>query len=415
MDLNKHALRKVGLLAAGCILLYWALQNSGEWAGVFRWVWGMLTPFIIGGALAFILNVPMRALERRLPRKLSAKARRPIALLLALLGVLGAVALVAGLVVPQLVDTVQQVGGRLPVFWASVQDWINDMMVKYPEVGEMIDEALGGLASADWPMIVKTVTGWLQSGGLALVGNTINAAGSVMSGFFNSFIGVCFAFYLLSQKEKLATQLKMLLYAYAPQPRAQRIVEMARLTEKTFSSFLSGQCLEACILGCMFAVAMFVCRMPYVTMISVLIAFTALIPMFGAFIGCGVGAFLIMVQNPLQAVWFVVLFLCLQQVEGNLIYPRVVGNSVGLPSIWVLVAVTVGGSLMGILGMLVMIPLGSVCYSVLRQNTHRRLRNRGISYKELWPAPATEKGPDRPKEPAPGKRPGPGGKPGRIK
>ena len=206
-----------------------------------------------------------------------------------------------------------------------------------------------------------------------------------MSGVFDFFVSFCFAVYILTQKERLGTQARMLLYAFAPRPRADRVVEVAGLAHRTFSKFISGQCTEAVILGSLFAVAMTLCRMPYVLLISVLIAFTALIPIFGAFIGCGVGAFLILVDDPIQALWFVVLFLCLQQIEGNLIYPHVVGSSVGLPSIWVLAAVTVGGSLMGIAGMLVMIPLASVCYSLLRATTHARLRSRGIDYRTLFP------------------------------
>ena len=199
------------------------------------------------------------------------------------------------------------------------------------------------------------------------------------------FIGLIFAMYLLVCKETLTRQAKMLLYAWTPAEKADKAVEVARLTNRTFSKFLSGQCLEACILGGLFAVGMLLCRMPYVTLVSVLVAVTALIPVFGAFIGCVVGAFLILVQNPMQAVWFVVLFLCIQQIEGNLIYPRVVGNSVGLPGIWVLMAVTVGGSAMGVVGMLVMIPACSVAYSLLRTATRRKLRQKGVDREKYQP------------------------------
>ena len=173
-----------------------------------------------------------------------------------------------------------------------------------------------------------------------------------------------------------------MLRAYLPDRWTRRILRVAALTEKTFSAFLSGQCLEACILGCMFALSMLICRMPYAPLISLVIAVTALIPIFGSFLGCAVGVLLILTVNPGQALWFIVLFLCLQQIEGNFIYPRVVGNSVRLPAIWVLAAVTLGGRMFGVLGMLVMIPACSVAYALLRQGTERRLRSKRIRKQE---------------------------------
>ena len=385
MELNKRTLRTVALLAAGCILLYWALQNHKALMDLVNWITGLLRPFLIGSAIAFILNVPMRAFEKLLPAKMKPGRRRALAMLLVLVAVVAVVALVLGLVIPQMGATVTQIGYQLPLFWTSVQRWALDLMDTYPELAAALDEAVGGMMTTDWKGLVSTITSWLTSGGVAVLGGTLTAAGGVMSGVFDFFVSFCFAVYVLAQKERLGTQARMLLYAFAPRARADRAMEVASLAHRTFSKFISGQCTEAVILGSLFAVAMTLCRMPYVLLISVLIAFTALIPIFGAFIGCGVGAFLILVDDPIQALWFVVLFLCLQQIEGNLIYPRVVGGSVGLPSIWVLAAVTVGGSLLGIAGMLVMIPLASVCYSLLRANTHARLRSRGIDYRTLFP------------------------------
>ena len=383
MELNKRTLRTIALLAAGCLLLYWALQNHKALMDLVNWVTGLLRPFLIGSAIAFILNVPMRAFEKWLPAKMKPGRRRALAMLLVLVAVVAVVALVLGLVIPQLGATVTQIGNQLPLFWTSVQRWALELMDTYPELAAALDEAVGGMMTTDWKGLVSTITSWLTSGGAAGLGGTLTAAG-----------------YVLAQKERLGTQARMLLYAFAPRARADRVMEVAGLAHRTFSKFISGQCTEAVILGSLFAVAMTLCRMPYVLLISVLIAFTALIPIFGAFIGCGVGAFLILVDDPIQALWFVVLFLCLQQIEGNLIYPRVVGSSVGLPSIWVLAAVTVGGSLMGIAGMLLMIPLASVCYSLLRANTHARLRSRGIDYRTLFPgSPRPGPSPEPPQKP----------------
>lgn len=377
MEWNKKTIRNVILAVLGCILFYWALQNIQVIGTFLSAVARLLNPFLVGGALAFILNVPMRAIERKLPKKLI-KGRRSIALSLTFLLVISVLAIVLLLLIPQMSATIKSIGVLLPGFWASAQRSLADLLVRYP----LLEEWLADFAGMNWNEAMGNVMQWLRTGGLAFVGSTVTAATGLVSGLVNFFIGVVFAIYLLSQKETLARQSKMLLYAFLPAEKTKKILDIATLTSKTFSNFLSGQCVEACILGSMFAVSMLVCRMPYVTLISVLIGVTALIPIFGAFIGCFVGAFLILVQNPMQAVWFVVLFLCLQQIEGNLIYPKVVGNSVGLPSIWVLAAVTIGGSTMGITGMLIMIPLCSVMYSMLRTNTRKRLSEKGVPRKE---------------------------------
>lgn len=373
MEFQKKTVRTVAAIAAGCIVLYWALQNLDRVGGFLGTVFSLLAPFLVGGAAAFILNVPMRAIEKKLPKKMK-RTRRAAALCLTLLAVAGVLAVVLLLLIPQVSATANNIGKLLPGFWAQAQQLLADLLVKYP----VLEEWLADAAQMDWQKLLETAMEWAKSGGIALVGNAANAATGLLSGMMNFFISMVFAIYVLLQKEKLGRQVKMLLYAWAPAPRADRVLEVAGLAGKTFSNFFSGQCLEACILGGMFAVSMLICRMPYVSLVSVLIAVTALIPIFGAFIGCFVGAFLILVQNPIQAFWFVVLFLCLQQIEGNLIYPKVVGSSVGLPSIWVLVAVTVGGSTMGVAGMLIMIPLSSVLYSLLRTATRDKLREKGV-------------------------------------
>jgi len=187
-----------------------------------------------------------------------------------------------------------------------------------------------------------------------------------------------FAIYCLIRKEILASQARRLLYSFVPERISDEVVRILRMTNATFSGFLSGQCLEACILGTLFAIVMSIFRMPYVPLISVLIAVTALIPIVGAFVGCAVGAFFILVSNPMQALWFVIMFLILQQLENNLIYPKVVGKSVGLSGMWVLLAVSVGGAVMGVAGMLFMIPVFSVLYTLLREITEKRIAVREI-------------------------------------
>ena len=388
---NKTFLRNVLGIAAFCILLYWGLQNMDRVGNFLGMVAGLLMPFLLGAAMAFIFNVPMRAIEGHLPQKLQ-RAHRGISLVLTLAAVIGVVMLVSLLVLPQLQNTVETIAARMPAFWEQAQEWANELMIRYPELADWLSEA-GNLNLRN---VTQQVMDWLKNGGLALVGNTVTAATGIISGFVNFFIAFIFAIYLLFQKETLSRQGRMLLFAWMRPEHAEKVLEVVRLANKTFSNFLSGQCLEAGILGALFAVGMLLFRMPYVLLISVLVAVTALIPVFGAFIGCFVGAFLILIQNPMQAVVFVILFLVIQQIEGNLIYPRVVGSSVGLPSVWVLAAVTLGGSTFGVVGMLVMIPLCSVLYSLLRTATRERLRRRGVEKAKYMLAPAQQ----APKAPA---------------
>ena len=219
--------------------------------------------------------------------------------------------------------------------------------------------------------------GFLKNGAMGMLTSTVSVASGIISGIVNAVISLIFALYILSQKEKLENQGRRIILAFLPEKAAGKLQEVFALLYKNFSCFITGQCTEAVILGLMFVIAMSIFRMPYALMVGVLIAFTALIPIVGAFIGCSVGAFLILIDNPLQALWFVILFLTLQQIEGNLIYPKVVGSSVGLPSRWVLMAVSLGGSLFGIAGMLVFIPITSTGYTLFRESVNSRNEKKG--------------------------------------
>lgn len=211
-----------------------------------------------------------------------------------------------------------------------------------------------------------------------MMNTTMSAVGSLVSGFATFFIAFSFACYVLFQKEKLHVQIRKIFFAFIPKQKATMFLDICSLTYRTFANFLTGQCVEAVILGSMFVITLSILKMPYALLIGVLIAFTALIPVFGAFIGCVMGCFLIFMVSAKQAILFIIVFLILQQIEGNLIYPHVVGGSVGLPSIWVLAAVTIGGNLMGIVGMLVFIPLVSVLYTIFREFVYSRLKKRHI-------------------------------------
>ena len=380
MPWNRKQIRVLFALVAFGVLLFVGLQNLGTVWGFVQILIGLLMPFIIGLCIAFILSVPMRAVETHLFRPLDKKCgriwrkiRRPLAATVTLLLARGVLAAAVFLIIPELGRSLRTLADSIPGFIARAQAWLTELAQKYPQWQDWINDL-----QLDWNAIAQKLLAFAQSGAVDLFNSTVSLATSIFSGVFNLFLGVIFAMYVLMQKETLARQITNVLRAHLPDAKTDRLLEIGRLSNRTFSRFLTGQCLEAVILGLMFFVTMCIFRFPYALMIAVLIAVLALIPIFGAIIGCVVGAFLIFVGDPMQAFWFVVMFLILQQIEGNFIYPKVVGTSVGLPSIWVLAAVTVGGGVMGIFGMLVAVPLSSVLYSLLRDSTNRRLARRGI-------------------------------------
>ncbi|MBQ7777609.1 MAG: AI-2E family transporter [Oscillibacter sp.] len=381
MEWNKQTLR--GWLTVVCtgVVLFCVLQNPATLVSAVRALLGIFTPFLLGGAIAFVLNVPMRAIETRLLRG-KTRGRRAGALILALAAVVGVLALAVYVIAPGIGEAAASIGDQLPYAMERLWQQVTVLEQYLP----LLAETLGQWELSDWTSLAQKAAELLQGWGGSLVTSGGGLIGGVVSGVSTFIIALIFSFYLLMQKERLARQGRQVLYALLPERKADRALDILRLANRTFSSFLSGQCLEACILGTLFVVAMSLFRLPYALLVGVLIALTALIPIVGAFIGCIVGALLIAVTSPVKALVFVVLFLVLQQVEGNLIYPHVVGNSVGLPSIWVLAAVTVGGKLMGVIGMLVFIPLCSVLYALFRDYVKIRLAEKRVP-EEKWRDP----------------------------
>ncbi|MCI7262188.1 MAG: AI-2E family transporter [Clostridiaceae bacterium] len=377
MEINRSMMKKLMLLILYTIVLLGLAFRFELVCRFFRWCAGLFLPFLIGAAIAFILNVPMRRLEALLPKKRRSRGLSLVLTLILVLGVLGIVCLV---VIPELTETLMSLTVQIPRFFERIRRWVEVTFEEYPELVTAVD---GMQLEIDWKQAMERLIGFITTGAGTVLSSTVTAALSIASGLASFSIAFIFSIYLLLQKETLTRQAKKLLYAYFPEARVNIWIRVLRMTEQTFSKFLAGQCLEAVILGLMFFVSMTFFRLPYALLIGVLIAFTALIPIFGAFIGCAVGIFLTLTVNPLQAVWFTILFFVLQQLEGNLIYHHVVGNSVGLPSIWVLVAVSVGGSMFGIVGMLVFIPLCSVCYALLREDVNRRLKRKAGAVKTI--------------------------------
>ncbi len=384
MELNKKNIKTLLGMAAAIVLFAWALQNTSRLGELVRYLLGLFSPFLLGMSIAFILSVPLRAIERRLfAHAVDANGRRkgwvrPVSILITLALVAGVLCVVMFLIIPEIAGSISTLSAAFPAFLGNMQRWAVELSATLPEIGAWLE----GL-EINWQQLASSVFQFLQNGAGDLLGGAVGVAGAVFSGIVTFFLGFVFSFYILMQKERLARQARQICYAFLPEEKADFAVRVGRMANSTFSSFLSGQCIEAVILGCLFFIAMSIFRLPYAMMVSVLISITSLVPVFGAFIGCFVGTFLILIINPMQALGFLILFLVLQQIEGNLIYPKVVGGSVGLPSIWVLMAVTIGGSTMGLIGMLIFIPLTSVCYSLFREMVYRRLSRKHLPEQKI--------------------------------
>lgn len=379
MELRKETVKQIRGLIVFTALLIVCLWKYDVVMDAFRFVLNVLYPFLLGVAIAFVLSVPMNFVERKifterkLPKKYKRKYARGISLLIILSGVIGLLAIIMFGLIPQLAGTFASLGKSIQDFIPQLQEWADHWFHNNKEIMNVVNNL-----EFDWNKVMEAAMEFLKNGAGSMLESTINTAKNIIGAVGTFFIAFVFAMYILLQKEKLGRQAKKVLFAFVRKGRAEAALEVLALTYKTFSSFLTGQCVEALILGSMFVIAMTLLRLPYALLTGIVITFTALIPIFGAFIGCAVGAFLIFMVSPVQALIFIVLFLVLQQIEGNLIYPHVVGNSVGLPSIWVLAAVSIGGSLMGIVGMLIFIPLMSVFYALFREVVYIKLRQKKI-------------------------------------
>ncbi len=326
----------------------------------------MLSPFILGGGIAFLLNIPMKHIEKHLGIK-KKKTARALSLIITIILFILVLLLAILVVAPQLIESIVQLQYKIPGFIRSTEGFLNKYFSDRPWIMELADSI-----NINWEETYKTVSGLLSSWASSLIFGSLSAVKGVAGALTNFGIGFIFSIYLLIGKEVLASQFKKLIKVYLPEKTGESLLEILGISERIFSGFFTGQCLEACILGMMFIVTLSVLKLPYALLIGVLIAFTALIPVFGAFVGLFVGTFLMLIQSPADAAIFVVAFFIIQQIEGNLIYPHVVGSSVGLPAIWVLLAVTLGGSMLGVVGMILFIPGFSVLYALIRENVHAK-------------------------------------------
>ena len=386
LEVNKKTILRIFLAAAGCIVLYWLLNETDNVKRVLGKAMNILSPFITGGCIAFVLNVPMRFFETKLTKISSVGFRRVIALILTFI----AVALVLGgvflLLIPQLTETIKAFVPAVINFMQDAGVKVNQLLSENPEAMEMVQGMANG-GTLDLAGLVQKFFSVLSDSISTILQRAVSAIGGVASFAMDLFVALVFAIYCLFQKETLARQGRKILYAFTKERFADRVIHIMRLSNSTFSNFLSGQCIEVCILGVMIAVSMAILKMPYIPLVSVLVAVTAFIPIVGAWVGGAIGAFFMLVSDPMQAIWFLVMFLVVQQIEGNLIYPKVVGSSIGLSGMWVIVAISVGGDLFGIVGMLLMIPFASVIQTILREEVAIRVYHRKINPEKLEAQP----------------------------
>ena len=357
------------LLIAALIL---GIQNITVVVTVLQTVVGVLQPLILGAVIAYILNILMKKLEKiyfpKSKNSLINKTKRMVCIILSLLLVIGILGLVMGLVLPELAGAFAVIAESVPVYYEKLVAWLMTYSDKFP----VIEEYINGL-QLDWSQITKNLVMYATSGVGGIFNSAISVVSVVVGGIVNFVIALIFAIYLLAGKEKLSAQLKRVLEAYLSEKKRAQLAQMVAVADNTFSSFIVGQCTEAVILGSLCTIGMWILRFPYAPMTGAFIGVTALIPVAGAYLGAGVGAFMIMTVDPMKALLFLIFIVCLQQLEGNLIYPKVVGSSVGLPALWVLAAVTVGGGINGIFGMLLGVPIAATLYKLIGMDVRKKV------------------------------------------
>ena len=383
MELNKQNIKKILWIIVFTVVLIWAINNFAVVSTGFNNLIGILSPFLLGACLAFLVNVLMRMLEKfwrkrifKKPNKVADKLCRPVTMILSFIIIIGVLFILVFLLIPQLKATFLSIIDMLPQFLMKVESWW-DGFAKFMAAFSISLPEL----NIDWQNVIKSVTAFVYEMGQAFVEKTLAVTTSIFSAVANFVIALVFAIYILGQKETLARQFTKLFKAFLSKQKSEKVLHVCSTSNRVFTSFVTGQLTEAIIIGVLCFFGMLILSIPYASMVSVLVGFTALIPVFGAFIGAGIGAILILVAEPIKAIWFLVFLVILQQLEGNLIYPRVVGKSVGLPGIWVLAAVTIGGSAFGFIGMLIGVPVCSVIYCLLKESTNNRLAEKEAAEK----------------------------------
>lgn len=357
----------IGIIAV-CIVIYAGVQNIGTVGKVVGGLFNLIFPLILGLILALILNVPLRPLEKHFfPRSNQAwvkKIRRPCCILIALLIILSVLTGVLLLVVPELVSAIGVLGESVVDVINSAQDWSLQHDLAETPVGSFLMKL-----ELNWNAIQSSLFEWAKGGVADILGTTASVIGTLAGRVINFTVALVFAIYILSGKERLKGQAVRLIHAWVPEKFSETVLHVGAVFGDAFRKFVAGQTIEAIILGSLCFLGMWIFRFPYAPMIGALVGVTALVPMLGGLIGGFVGALMILPESFTKAILFVIFLVILQQLEDNLIYPRVVGSSMGLPAIWVLAAITVGGSMGGVVGMLFSVPVASALYRLLREAT----------------------------------------------
>ena len=372
LKIKKEELHKWIIIAFIAAIAYLIVNNLGSILSGILKLFSVLKPFVLGVVIAYILNIPMTKIEKLLKNKIKNKDSliRIISIVTSLLLFIGVISFIAFLLIPELVESIQLLMNNIPTLIEKCENFILTLLDKYPDVQAQIEKAF--TRTGNTSDLVSNILNYV-------INRAIGFISSLVSSLITIFMALIFSVYMLTQKEILITGLKKLLYAFIKEKYVEKTLEVGKLTNTTFNKFISGQCLEAIVLGCLMFITLTIFRFPYALIISVLTAVTALIPIFGALIAMAVGIILIGIINPVQALLFIVAFQIVQQIEGNLIYPRVVGKSVGLSPMWTLLAITVGGNLFGIIGMLVGLPLASVVYSLIKTFVNNKISEKQLN------------------------------------
>lgn len=375
LEFNKKGIKSTIKYIVGIafiiLVLAWMLNNDVKVSVIVDGIFKLISPFLAGGAIAFVLNVLMRPLEKgwefifKKKDKITQALKRPVCLILSIVIMFGFLIAILFMIIPEFINTFESIIEDLPAYADKVVEWYGNLRTFASNHNVTIPEF-----SFNPEFIIDFLKDKFVN--QSTLTKTIDFTASLVTGIINAIVAIAFSLYLLAQKEKLGRNIKRTLYAFCPESRVNKLLEVTDMTDQTFTKFVSGQLLEALIIGLLCFVGMLIFNMPYAPVVSVLVGFTALIPVFGAFIGTAIGAFLILFDSPSKAFWFIIFIIILQQLEGNLIYPKVVGKTVGLPGIWVLAAVTIGGNAFGVLGIILAVPACAVLYSLLRNAVHKR-------------------------------------------
>lgn len=392
VHVNKFSIKKIIMIALGLIIFYLAIKNIAVVISYIGTFISFFTPFILGAALAFIINVPMTKIEGLLFKKVpenpktrlqrcAKTLKRPVSMLIALVLVFGVIVIAGIIIVPQVASGLESLAEALPGAMDRLQDWISTNANKIDIVENLMNKIDIDLDSVGREL-ANTAKGWAT----AMLDSGFSTVSNIVNGIFEFVIGLVFAIYILLQKEKLGRQGKQIVYATFTEKTADKIMYITGMTRDVFKGFISGQCVDGIINAILFLIILSILGIPYAVMISIFSGFMAMIPIIGSFIGAGVGVIIVLIMDPSQVLYFIIMYIIVQQIDGNVIYPLIAGNSMGLPSIWVLMAVTVGGSMMGILGMILFIPICSVLYKLTRHYVLRRLKDNDVP-EEKWEKP----------------------------